>query len=269
MENQQLREELAAELRRQSLPAAYIKRLLAEWDDHLADLQNERNIHMNTARMPESNLDKSQSTKIYDLKQRLGDPAQLAAFAEDTYRRRGFFGRHPIFTFLLAPLPLLVLSWIAILLPFFLVGSVLDFVGAQTGEPRDYPYLVAMGIVLWSWLIMAIAPLTTMLVLCRVARQNALNWRWAAAGNVLVATMCALLWAWGKQATNDHYIPNSSGNGCFMFGINLPTSLQSASLFLGKFAVAVFVGLLLVRRAQRLQQIDDNQQELVGRRRAA
>ena len=43
MANQQLREQLAAELKRQKLPASYVERLLAEWDDHLADLQDERN----------------------------------------------------------------------------------------------------------------------------------------------------------------------------------------------------------------------------------
>jgi hypothetical protein len=269
MQNQQLRENLAAELKRQKLPPSYVERLLAEWDDHLADLQDERNANMNTARTSESNPNELQTTHIIDLQQRLGDPTQLATFAEQTYRRRSFLGRHPIFTFLFAPLPLLLLSWIAILSPFFMIGFVLDSIGAQTGEPRDYPYLAALGIALWSWLIMAIAPLTTMLWLCRIARRNALKWRWAVTANGLVATACAVLWAWGKQATNDHYIPNSPGNGCFMFGINLPTSLRDAPLFLAKFAIAVFVGLLLVRRAQRLQNLEECKSEAAPLRRAA
>src|SRR5436190_6142480 len=81
MQNQQLREQLAAKLRRQSLPARYVERLLAEWDDHLADLQDERNAEMNRAQTPESKTYELQTADILDLQQRLGDPAQLATFA--------------------------------------------------------------------------------------------------------------------------------------------------------------------------------------------
>ena len=51
MNIQQPREQFEAELRRHRLPRAYIERLLAEWDDHLQDLQEERSTDM--ARTPD------------------------------------------------------------------------------------------------------------------------------------------------------------------------------------------------------------------------
>src|SRR6185436_5764159 len=105
MANHPSRDELRSELRRQKLPRAYIARLLAELDDHYEDLLEERSTSMGAARklqVPQYGQD--------DLQQRLGQPAQLALFAAEQYHARSFWGRHPIVTFLLAPMPLFVAS---------------------------------------------------------------------------------------------------------------------------------------------------------------
>src|SRR5262249_34254084 len=154
----------------------------------------------------------------------LGDPGRLAVFAEKEYRQRSFLGRHPLFTFALAPLPLLVISWIAVVLPLFLVGYILSFFDAAGGNPRDYPYLTALGITLWSTLLMVIAPWATALLLCRIARQNAVNSRWPILAVGLVSIVCALFTASGSQATNDHFVADSPGNASFMVGFTLPMS---------------------------------------------
>ena len=269
MENQQLREQLAAELKRQRLPSRYITRLLAEWDDHLADLQDERNAEMNRARSPETSGEELQSNNIIDLQRRFGEPAQLAAFTAKHYHDRSFLGRHPIFTFVFAPLPLMLLSWIALLLPVFAVGYLLDFLGVEPGEPRNYPYLMAIGIVTWSFSLMVAGPLLSAMFLCRVARRNVVKWHWAVSAVIVIAVLCTFLSATGRQATNDHWIPESPGNGCVMIGFLVPTSLRDAPLFLAKFATAAFIGLLLVRRAQQLQQADQNGKEVSPFRLAA
>ena len=54
MEDQQFRDELVAELKRQRLPRAYIRRLQSELEDHISDLRDERTTNMHTARMPDS-----------------------------------------------------------------------------------------------------------------------------------------------------------------------------------------------------------------------
>ena len=94
------RDELRSELRRQKLPQAYIERLLAELDDHYEDLLEERSTSMGAARKLQLEQD--------DLSVRLGEPAQLALFAAEKYHARSFWGRHPVVTFLIGPLPLLV-----------------------------------------------------------------------------------------------------------------------------------------------------------------
>src|SRR3954471_8394018 len=98
------REELERELRRQRLPAAYIARLLSELDDHYEDLVEERSTSMGAARKLQT------GQEHWD--ERLGNPTQLALFAAEQYRARSFWGRHPVVTFVLGPLPMLVVSWI-------------------------------------------------------------------------------------------------------------------------------------------------------------
>src|SRR5204863_3268813 len=103
------------------------ERLLAEWDDHLADLEDEREFDMNAARKPEQERAQERSTDILNIAQRLGDPAQLAAFAEQQYRRRSFLGRHPIFMFLLAPLPLILTGEVVVIAAMYLFATLFSY----------------------------------------------------------------------------------------------------------------------------------------------
>src|SRR5882757_2285663 len=124
------RDELRSELRRQRLPQAYIARLLAELDDHYEDLLEDRSTSMGAARklqVPQNGQD--------DLQQRLGEPAQLALFAAEQYHARSFWGRHPRITFLVAPLPLMIVMWMlylsAIWIPIYCIGT---FIGWWTAS---------------------------------------------------------------------------------------------------------------------------------------
>src|SRR6476620_2179631 len=113
MANHPSRDELRSELERQKLPRAYIERLLSELDDHYEDLLDERSTSMGAARK----LQPERSTQD-DLQTRLGKPAHLALFAGEQYHARSFWGRHPWVTYLLGPLPLLVVCWIGFALAF-------------------------------------------------------------------------------------------------------------------------------------------------------
>jgi len=263
MQNQQLREKLAAELRRQSLPARYVERLLAEWDDHLADLEDERSIDMPKARTLESNSEKSQRAEIYDFQQRIGDPAQLAAFAAKQYRNRSFLGRHPMLTFLVLPLPLIVLGITAIMVAMYPIGTALDYYWPVSNY--HHPWLLGPVIAIIFWTLIVIPPLCSMLLLCRIARRNLMKMRWVVMASVIVAMYCAQIFiVWNppsKIAENDMV---SIGYELF------PSSLMRfAASSLPKFVLAMSICLLLVRRTKQLQQADENRADDAPLRMAA
>src|SRR6476660_6646776 len=117
------RDELRSELRRQKLPQAYIVRLLAELDDHYDDLLEERSTSMGAARKLQP-----ETVSQENLHTRLGEPAPLALFAAEKYHARSFWGRHPVVTFLVGPLPLLVAVWLPTVFSLTEFGMGLSYV---------------------------------------------------------------------------------------------------------------------------------------------
>ncbi len=267
MENQQSREFLVTELRRQGLPRAYIQRLLEELDDHLADLQDERSPDMDTARKPESitsevKTPKLESARVLNFQERLGNPVQLADFAAKQYHNRSFLGRHPILTFLVLPLPLIILELVAIFLSLCLLGTAIG--GWLEGFVElDHPLLGSIMLALLARVVIVLPPLGTDLLICRLARCNTLNWRWPIAACCLVALFCAVFYvSWS--------LPTAPGNGQFMIGFDLSSApLWMLLSFLPKFALALGVGLLLVKRAMRLQTRGGSHEEITALRSAA
>lgn len=110
-------ERLRVALARRRLPSAYAERLAQELADHFHDLTEEK-----------------MSTEA--LEERLGQPEQLADVAEAAYRRHGLFQRHRwlrVTTFVLLPLPVLVIGWA---LTFAALCLVAWGVGSALGEAR-------------------------------------------------------------------------------------------------------------------------------------
>jgi hypothetical protein len=248
------RDELERELRRRRLPQAYIARLLAELDDHYEDLLEERSTSMGAARKLQ--IDQHE-TSPDELQQRLGQPTQLAAFAAEQYHARSFWGRHPLVTFGFAPLPLLAAGWTAAVLGVFWACMGIGYVcehwfGLSDEMSRPQDHLLAQAIVTAcaSWLIMVFPPLTVAALLCRVARRNALSWRWPIAACILMSLVAGLLFVKYRLAL----APN---NGQLMIGFNCEGSARAILLtYLPKFAVALGIGLLLVKRAQRQLELE-------------
>lgn len=254
----QPREQFEAELRRQRLPRTYIERLLAEWDDHLADLQDERNTDM--AGTPD----------IVKLEERLGNPAQLAALAAKQYHHRSFLGRHPILTFLVLPLPLVFIGILTVVLATFLFGYALSFF-VPDSVMYDHPFAEYLTGAVFFWFLIVLPPLGASLFLCRVARRNAIGWRWTAVACAVIAFYCSELFVtWNISSTEQAqqharmavgimFLPPFTGAswGCFLLH------------FLPQFLLAMAVGLLLIKRAQRLQKIDESRAEAAMYRQAA
>jgi hypothetical protein len=244
-------QELRRELRRQRLPESYIARLLSELDDHFEDLLEERSTSMGAARKLQTEIESHD-----DVEERLGQPTQLALFAAQQYHARSFWGRHPLLTYLLAPLPLLVACWIFFGLAFWAVGSVISYTLSVIGErffgwteqtfanPGEYIWIQAMMIAFMCWYVIVVPPLTAGWLLCRTYRRNALDWRWP----ILACTLLAVV---SGMFTTKYTIATEPGNGLFMIGFDFGTSTAWLLRFLPKFALAMGIGLLMVKRAQQ------------------
>jgi hypothetical protein len=244
MENRPSLEKLRGELLGQGLPRAYVERLLAELDDHFSDFLEERSSTMGAARKLqfESN----------EVEQRLGEPARLAVFAAEQYHARSFWGRHPWLTFVFGPLPLLVLCWIASAIALQVIFVSIGYVAthafgwpAELEKPGDYLWLQAAIVTTISWYAVVFPPLAVAGLMCRIARRNALSWRWPIVACLLLAFVAGCF-------TISYRLAVEPRDGQFMVGLGFSGSARGILLeFLPKFALALGIGLLLVKRAQQ------------------
>jgi hypothetical protein len=240
------RDKLRSELVRQKLPRAYIERLLSELDDHFEDLLEERSTSMGAARKLQTEAGQSE-----DSRQRLGEPAQLALFAGDHYHARSFWGRHPIVTFVLGPLPLLVMCWIVTAFVVMWAGVGAAYVGdhwfgqaPDTWQLQDHLWVQASIMVLATWVVIVFPPLGIAGLLCRIARRNVVDWRWPVVGCTLIAIIAGFVSVAYRLALSPH-------EGQINLGLNCTyTAHWLLVSYLPKFAAALGIGLLLVKRAQ-------------------
>jgi hypothetical protein len=186
MDIQQSLEHLTAQLERRGLPRTYIARLVDELDDHICDLIDERNQAMS--------MDARRSC---DLPDRLGTANHLADAAAAEYRRRTFGGRHPILTFLVAPVPVLLVLWIGCLtaallfarsVPYVL-GDAYRFEGRIAAEWPPALFAIAWGLM---YAVRVAPPLVAVTLFCWLARRSHVSWRWTLGAVLLVATLGGL-----------------------------------------------------------------------------
>lgn len=251
MQNQPPHSALRTELRRRGLPLAYIERLVAELDDHYSDLVEERSSRMGAARKLQF---EEANDHADDVRDRLGEPTQLALFAAEQYHARSFFGRHPWLTFAVGPLPLLFMGWVAFGLAVEGIAVLLaglDYVWAWAARwswasvpEENHPFAQAVVLALYSWTFLVIPSLLTAVVLCRVAAHNGLHWKWPTLACGMLATIAGVSWVSYKIKTID-------GIGTFMVGFQANTSMYwILTSFLPKFALAMAIGLLVMKRSQ-------------------
>ncbi len=243
MESQPSSGELRDELVRCGLPRAYIERLLSELDDHFVDLLEERNSPMGAARKLQF-----EESGTHDLQQRLGEPTHLALFAAEQYHARSFWGRHPVVTFVFGPLPLLVVCWIATGLGIVGTGKSIAYVCEhlfgltdEMWKPQDHLWAQASSMVAVSWVAIVFPPLAVAGLMCRIARHNAVRWRWPIVACTLLAVVAGCL-------SVSYHLAVQPRDGRFMVGLGFSGSARGILLdFAPKFAVALGIGLLLIR----------------------
>lgn len=171
MHNQFLLERLRAELIRRGLPIKYVQRTVAELQDHRRDILDE--FAGDPSRLPDAN-------QVAD--GRLGDQGQLADAVVHHYRCRTFWGRHPVLTFIIAPIPTLVLAWLAAFLGIWSLMWLVpdDIVHESFGVPlfRMVDFLLIYGV-----------PAAVTALLCRAGYRHALGWPWVGAACLLVGLL--------------------------------------------------------------------------------
>ena len=122
----------------------------------------------------------SESHAATEATNRLGDSRTLVKKTVREYQRRYWCARWPLVTFLLAPIPLLLLSWTATMLALICMGWSLEKIGVPGPDAPD-------GIISWGewWagklVLVSVgfaAPAAAMLALVQLAKRAALDWKW-------------------------------------------------------------------------------------------
>jgi hypothetical protein len=227
---------LAIELLRRGLPRPYVQRVVRELAEHCADILDEQPT-------PGSASD------------RLGAPAALADSIVSAYRARTFCGRHPILTFVVAPIPLVILAWIGVVLIFTLLDWVGEWLGVAAwteGKPLAEWPVFAVWCVLSFYYVLMFAPFALVsAVLCRLARRAGRSSKWVLVGCLLVGLLAASV-SYGCK------LPDAPGTGSITIAWLLyPAPGQpllhrlSFTQQLLQFAVPLGIGLYAVWKSSR------------------
>lgn len=174
---------LYAELVRRGLPADYARRTADEVDDHRADLIADTR-----------SVDAAEAQAIAD--ERLGEPRQLARKIAGDYRRRSWFGRWPVVSFVLAPVPL----WIAAAAAIYAVlhgltypaHAVFGFALEGWSPWNRLVGLVACAVSLYA-VVFAVVPSILSYRISKLALQATSQRSWALVASCVLAITAASL----------------------------------------------------------------------------
>jgi hypothetical protein len=207
MPNPRLLETVAAELRRQGFHTAEIVRFLQELEDHVEDLCTDQG----------GSMDEQRPVQEW-IETRLGRPEVLVAAARANRRPTSVFGRHPILSCVVAPIPLAILFWIGFL---FFSFAALSLVSVVVGEDsmsravRDWPAALLLAYHGLEMSIRFLPPAAATVLLCWCAYRGGLSWRWTLTASGLVALIAG---AFVVQST----LPVEAGQGNMAIGLGFP-----------------------------------------------
>lgn len=168
----------------------------------------------------------------------LGNPRELAAGAAREYHRRTFSGRHPILMFLLAPLPLALVAWVAVVAS---IAALFGWLGPKSGGDVPGAWRYGMPVVLVLWAV--VPPTFVALLICRMSTRSGRSWRWIAVSLGMLALATAAF-------HSDLRWPSRPGNGQLMvgFGLNSHPSAEQCLRFTFPLLAATLALLHFKRR---------------------
>ncbi|MEZ6073917.1 MAG: hypothetical protein R3C10_27460 [Pirellulales bacterium] len=159
------------DLIRHGLPTGYIRRVVAELSDHERDIADEPT---------------APGECRADSADRLGRRDALVREVVSKYRSRSFAGRHPWLTFVLAPIPALVLVWLA-------VSSVCVAAGRLVPDGQLSFESMLYAITAVDAFVTLVAPTVVVWWFCRLARRSARGIRWALATTAVIGLVAFLM----------------------------------------------------------------------------
>jgi hypothetical protein len=167
---------LHSQLVRRGLPADYAEHAAAELADHHRDLIDE---------LTATGLSESQAST--EASHRLGDSRTLVKNTVRAYQRRHFCGRWPLVAFILGPLLMLLVIWVATGLILYGIGSFSErFGSSSTQEFESVPFWHWVMIVLAvAWFLFA-APAMVVFKLARMSNRAAVSWKLVAVSACLI-----------------------------------------------------------------------------------
>ncbi len=205
------------------------RRLLAELGDHIDDLYCEERNHTMSIEALESGL----------LEKRLGKPEEVAAAAVVHAPRDKFARRHPIVTFLLLPVPVLILLWTTYTLG--LAGVLQLF-----RDYQDADWAVSLvGILIHGLAYVPAVALTLLIAWIAVRSRIRIAW-WLAASTIVALVSWLMMVSFS--------MPTTPGTGQLQVGMGFPPDIACWPQFAVPLLVALaFVGYTL--RQRRCEQL--------------
>jgi hypothetical protein len=190
-------DEVARALRRQRLPQNYIRRFTDELADHFDDFSHAQE---------KFGMDAENHTL------RLGAPDEIARRAAHELRRRTYAGRHPVVTFVAAPLPTAALLLVGLCVPFLLILTVVP----EDYAAGDFPGWAAVFMQTVVWAMKFVPFIAGAILFCRLAKRALRGARWSFVACALVAMLA------GSFAVTLTLPTSGAGSGSLMMGFALP-----------------------------------------------
>lgn len=216
MANRQWLERVWAAVVRSGLPPEYASRLLEELRDHAAELGE----HL---------------TPGAEVEDRLGDPDAVAANAVREYRAGTFTGRHPVLSFVVAPLFGVVFAWNV----YIIAGTEL----VESFGGMESAFAIGLSHVL-TWLSGFVVPAVAVAVLWRMHRRSGRPRGWFAVGGALVAVLAGLFFA-------EFTPPNDDAEANLIIEFHFAQSWVQAVQFAAATALAIRLATDPARRPNR------------------
>jgi hypothetical protein len=195
--------EVTHALRREGMSRTYIRRFTDELADHYEDHFQETP-GMDADAFPE----------------RIGSPAELARTAAFEFRRRTYAGRHPLVTFVAAPLPTAAVLLVALCATFLLVLSIAP---ENSTIENHIPFWAAAIMQSLVWAMRTVPFVAGALLFCHLARRTLCGPR----GSFIACSLVALLA--GLFAVNLRLPTNGPGSGALTLGFAIPPAPMRGS----------------------------------------
>jgi len=191
--------ELGRKFLRQGLPRAYVARVVREFDEHREDLERE-------ARVKGLSPEGARSAA----REKLGDLEQVAKALSAAKRRSYWWGRHPLVSFLLLPLPVFLFVFLGLVL----LGAKLSGVMAWSENRHSVPEPNWAVIRFGFYTVLGMSVTATASLMWYLARRCHCGFRWAVTG-------CAVVFAHALFFHTGFDQPHGTDYGHFWIGYRL------------------------------------------------